>query len=133
MSDISQELDVLSTALLGTALDLFEFEGSIPVMLAVEPGEGLLTFEDDTPDGCYRAACEHVAELGTACTRYALLYDGFVQADESDEGYPALLFEFAERGMEHAWSGYVLYQRADDGTLSVTDPQPGGAEELLFS
>ena len=132
MTDISPELDSLSVALIGTAIDLLESGDAIPVMLATDTEDGLLTFEDDTPDGCYRAACEHVGELGAACTRYALLYDGFVQEDEADEGHAALLFEFAERGMDNAWSGYVLYRRAGDGGIEVTDPYPAGAEELLF-
>lgn len=133
MPDISAELDGLSVALIGTALDLLESGGEVPVMLATDAEEGLLTFEDDTPDGCYRAAREQVASLGASCTRYVLLYDGFVQDDEADGGHAALLFEFAERGMENAWSGYVLYRRADDGSVEVTDPYPAGAEELLFA
>ena len=133
MSEISPELDQLSVALIGTALDLLESGGEVPVMLACDAEEGLLTFEDDTPDGCYRAACEHVAGLGAACTRYALLYDVFVQEDEADEGHAALLFEFGERGMQNAWSGYMFYRVADDGSVEVTDPLPAGAEELLFS
>lgn len=132
MSDISPELDALCTALIGTAIDLLEAD-SVPVMLACDADDGLLTFEDDTPDGCYRAACLRIAEAKGSCTRYALLYDGFVQEDEGDAGSPALVFEFAERGMENAWSGYVLYRRADDGAIEVSDPFPAGAEELLFA
>ena len=132
MAQISTELDQLSTALLQCAIDLLETEGEVPIMLACDCEEGLATFEDDTPDGCYRAACEHIAALGAECTRYALLYDGFVQEDENDPGQAALLFEFAERGSEHAWSGYVLYRRDDAGNLEFTDPLPGGEELPLF-
>ena len=105
----------------------------VPVMLAADCADELFLFSDDTPDGCYRAACEQVGKLGADCTRYALLYDGVVQEDEADMGRQALLFEFAERGMDCAWSGYVLYAREPDGTLAAADPQPAGAEELLFS
>ena len=132
MAEISAELDALSVSLIDSALAMLEEQNSLPVMLAVDCEEEIATFEDDTPDGCYRAACEYVAKLKDQCQRYALLYDGFVQDDEEDASMPALLFEFAERGMEHAWSGYMLWQRAQDGGIEVTDPLPGGAEELLF-
>lgn len=141
MAQISEELDGLSVALIQTAIDMLDAGDAVPVMLAVDTDAGassapraLLTFEDDSPDGCYRAAREHVATLGDSCTRYVLLYDGIVQEDEADPGQPALLFEFGERGMENAWSGYVLYRPADDGTgYEVSDPFPAGAEDLLFS
>ena len=133
MAQISEELDRLSVALIETAIDMLEAGDTLPVMLAADCSERLYLFSDDTPDGCYRAACAQVAELGRECTRYALLYDGVVQQDEADAGVAALLFEFAERGMEHAWSGYVPYRRAEDGAIATADPQPGGAEALLFS
>lgn len=132
MTEISPELDRLSIALIQTAIDMLDAHDDVPVMLAVDCDEELLTFEDDTPDGCYRAAREQVRDYGKDCTRYALLTQGFVQEDESDPGHPALLFEFAERGMDCAWSGYMLYQRAEDGTVEVTDPLPAGEEDLLF-
>lgn len=132
MAEISNELDKLSVALIQTAIDMLDARDDVPVMLAVDCDEELLTFEDDTPDGCYRAAREQVREYGASCTRYALLYAGFVQEDESDPGHPALLFEFGERGMECAWSGYMLYQRDADGLVEVTDPLPAGEEDLLF-
>jgi hypothetical protein len=133
MAEISTELDQLSIALIQTAIDMLDAGDDIPVMLACDCESELLTFEDDTPDGCYRAACEHVASLGAACTRYALLYDGVVQEAEDDPGSEALLFEFGERGMENAWSGYMLYRRADDGAIEVTDPYPAGEEMLLLA
>ncbi len=132
MAEISKELDQLSVALIGTAIDLMDSGDAVPVMLAVDCEDELMTFEDDTPDGCYRAARAQVGELGEHCTRYALLYDGVVQESENDPGSPALLFEFGERGMKNAWSGYILYQRAQDGTIEVTDPLPAGEETLLF-
>ena len=55
-----------------------------------------------------------------------------MQEDETDSGQPALLFEFAERGMDCAWSGFMLYQRDEDGRIEVSDPMPAGEEELLF-
>ena len=130
MAEISKELDQLSVALIGTAIDLMDSGDAVPVMLAVDCEDELI--EDDTPDGCYRAARAQVGELGERCTRYALLYDGVVQESENDPGSPALLFEFGERGMKNAWSGYMLYQRAQDGAIEVTDPLPAGEEALLF-
>ncbi len=130
---ISEELDRLSIALIETAIDMMEAGDVLPVMLAVDCSERLYLFSDDTPDGCYRAACEQVAALGAECTRYALLYDGVVQEDELDAGHAALLFEFAERGMEHAWSGCMLYGRDEAGAIATGEPFPGGAEALLFS
>ncbi len=132
MAEISEELDKLSIALIQTAIDMLDAHDDVPVMLAVDCESELLTFEDDTVDGCYRAAREQVREFGSQCTRYALLYEGFVQEDETDAGHPALLFEFAERGMDCAWSGYMLYQRSETGPVEVTDPLPAGEEELLF-
>lgn len=133
MAQISSELDQLSVALIQTAIDMLDVRDDVPVMLAVDCDDELLTFEDDTPDGCYRAAREQVREYGKDCSRYALLTQGYVQEDEADSGSPALLFEFGERGMDCAWSGYMLYQRDEDGNIEVTDPLPAGEEELLFA
>lgn len=132
MAEISSDLDRLSIALIQTAIDMLDAHDDVPVMLAVDCDDELLTFEDDTPDGCYRAAREQVREYGRRCDRYVLLTQGFVQEEETDAGHPALLFEFAERGMDCAWSGYMLYQRDDEGHVEVTDPMPAGEEELLF-
>lgn len=133
MAEISPELDQLSIALIQTAMDMLDAHDEVPVMLAVDCDEELLTFEDDTPDGCYRAAREQVREYGKDCTRYVLLTQGFVQEDEADSGHPALLFEFGERGMDCAWSGFMLYHRDEHGAIEVTDPMPAGEEELLLA
>lgn len=132
MAEISAELDQLSVALIQTAIDMLDAHDEVSVMLAVDCDDELLTFEGDTPDGCYRAAREQVRDYGRDCTRYVLLAQGFVQEDEADSGHPALLFEFAERGMDCAWSGFMLYQRGEDGHIEVSDPMPAGEEELLF-
>lgn len=124
---------MLSNAMLDTAIDLLDAGDDLPVLLATDAEEGVLSFEDDAPDACYRAACEHVGELGAACTRYVLAYLGEVCEEEGSPAEDALLFEFGERGMPNAWSGYLLYRRADDGSLEVTDPQPAGEEPLLLS
>ena len=132
MPEISQELDELSCNLIGMAIDILEAKGEVPLLLAVDGDDEAYAFDDDTPDGCYRAACEQIAELGPACNRYAMAYEGVVQEDELDSGEPAILFEFAERDAGPAWSGYMLYRRRDDGLLEVTEPLPAGEEEPLF-
>ena len=132
MQPISDELDILSRELIGEAISRLEADGALPVLLAVDCEDEFFAFEDDTPDGCYRAACMQVGTLGERCTRYAIAYDGVIQEVETDAGSPAIVIEFAERGMEHAWSGFMLYRRAADGCIEVTDPLPAGAEELLF-
>lgn len=132
MTEISPELDQLSVALIQTAIDMLDSHDDVPVMLAVDCDDELLTFEDDTPDGCYRAAREQVKDYGKDCNRYVLLTQGFVQTEEDDPGQPALLFEFGERGMDNAWSGYMLYRRTEGDEVEVTDPFPAGEEELLL-
>ena len=132
MSEISAELDEMTCDLIGAAVDILEAGDEVPVMVALDSEPDVLTFEDDAVDGCYRAACDYVHTAGKKCKRYALLYEGVVQESESDEGSEALLVEFAERGMECAWSGYILYRRTPDGFVETTDPLPAGEEELLF-
>ena len=137
MAEISEELDALTCDLIGAAIEMLEGLGAgeeFPVLLATDCEDEVAAFGDDTPDGCYRAAVEYVAGLRAACTRYALLYAGVVAEEGADAGgSDALVVEFAERGMEHAWSGYVLWRRNADGTVEVTDPLPAGEEELLFA
>lgn len=132
MSQVSEELDALTCDLIGEAINILEMEGSLPVLLLTDAEEDLFAFEEDDPDGCYRAACQQVQDLGASCTRYAIAYEGVVQSDEASSGDAAIVFEFAERGTGEAWSGFMLFRRADDGTLEVSDPQPAGAELPLF-
>ena len=133
MAEISEELDRLSCELIGEAIARLESKAGLPVLLACDAETDLFAFEDDTPDGCYRAACQKVAELGAACTRYAIAFDGTIQEAEDEPAMPAIIIEFAERDGGPAWSGYLLYRRAKDGSIEVTDPQPAGAEEPLFA
>ncbi len=131
MSQISPKLDALSVRVLDTALDILAETGDMPVLVGVNDDEEFTSFEDDTPDGCYRAARDHVRSLGKKCKRYVICYTGIVQEDPKKKGEPAVFFEFGERGMDHAWSGYMLY-RLVNGDVETTDPQPAGAEELLL-
>lgn len=132
MSQVSSELDTLTCDLIGEAVSTLEAEGKLPVLLMSDAEQDLLAFEDDDPDGCYRAACQQVYDYKDACNIYAIVYEGVVQETEQDSGAPAIIFEFAQRGEEAAWSGYVLYRRNKSGEVEVSDPFPGGEEQLLF-
>lgn len=132
MSDISAELDALTCDVIGEAISILESEGKLPVLLMSDAEGDLLAFEDDDPDGCYRAACQQVQSYGTGCNRYAIAFAGEIRESEQDEGKDAIVFEFAERGTHAAWSGYVLYRRNKKGEVEVSDPQPAGEEISLF-
>ena len=129
---ISPELDELCTSLIGLCTDLLDADGSLDVTLATDADGEFMSFADDDAESCYRAACDHIADLGAACTRYAIAADGLVIAADGEPA-SAIVFEFAERGMDHAWSGYVPYRLDADGALEVSDPEPGGAAALLFA
>ena len=129
MSDnaISDELDRLTCDVLGQALDSLAAGVAVPVLVALDEGEGpqVTAFSDDGQDECLAAAREHVRASG-APLRYALLYDGDV-ADDDGAYHQALIIEFAERGDERAWSGYVLYEGFGAGEgFAWSDPQPAG-------
>ena len=133
MSQVSEELDALTCDLIGEAINILEMEGSLHVLLLTDAEDDFFAFEDDDPDGCYRAACQQVQDLGASCSLYAIAYEGVVQGDESSSGDPAIVFEFAQRGTGEAWSGFILFRRSQDGSLEVSDPQPAGAELPLFA
>ncbi len=131
MAAISEELDALACALIGYAIEALEKDELCPTV-ALDCEQEFVSFSNDTPDNCYRQACEYVHDAGAAANRYALVADGFIQEDEAAEAQPAILVEFGERGMDNAWSGHLFYQRAG-GEILVTDPYPSGAEPLLLS
>lgn len=133
MANVSEALDALTCDLIGEAVSTLEAEGKLPVLLMSDAEQDLLTFEDDDLDGCYRAACQQVQDYKDACNLYAIAYEGLVQESEQDSGATAIIFEFAQRGAEVAWSGYVLYRRNEHGEVEVSDPFPGGEEQALFA
>ena len=133
MAEVSPELDALTCDLIGEAINFLEMDGVLPVILISDASDDLYAFEDDDADGCYRAACMQVQEFGAKCSMYAIAYEGVVQEDETGSGEPAIIFEFAQRGTGEAWSGYLLFRINKDGSVDVTDPMPGGAEEPLFA
>ena len=141
--NISSELDYLACALLGAAIEALEKrvekgcysvqKTTLPVMLASNVQDEFLSFEQDSPDECYAAACEYIASLKEACNIYALVYEGAVQTADNLNAESALIVEFAQRGMECAYSGYVLWSLDKQGHVHITDPQPAGEETLLFA
>ena len=131
MAQVSQELDALTCGLIGEAIKILETQGSLPVLLMTDCVQDVFVFEDDDPDGCYRAACQQVCDLGAQCNLYAIAYEGVVQEDESFSGDPAIIFEFSERSTQEAWSGFMYYRRTKEG-IEVSDPYPGGEENPLF-
>ena len=133
MSQVSAELDALTCDLIGEAVSTLEAEGKLPVLLMSDAEQEFLAFEDDDADGCYRAACQQVQDYKASCNMYAIAYEGIIQESEEDAGMPAIIFEFAQRGESTAWSGYVLYRRNKNGEVEVSDPFPGGEEQILFA
>ena len=142
-ANISSRLDELACALLGAAVELLDkrvADGfyaaekvTLPVMLASDAEDEILSFEQDSPDECYAAACNHIVSLKSACEIYALVYEGAVQTECDKGAQPALIVEFAQRGMPCAYSGYVLWRVDKKGHIEISDPQPAGEEELLFA
>ena len=141
---VSDELDQLSSELVGMALDLLADGDDVNVLLVVEDAQGAVAsyeFADDEADELLEAAHAQVGLLarrhGDAETglsdpqRYALVYEGMV-ADETGAYQDALMLEFGERGW-HAYSAYSLYQGKGTGDgFAWTEPAPAGEVEPLL-
>ena len=141
---VSSELDELSSALVGDALDLLADGCDVGALLVVEDEAGVVgsyEFADDDPDLLVEAAQDQVLKLAKTHgdadvglgepVRYALVYEGMV-ADETGAYEDALLLEFGERGWK-AYSAYSLYQGKGAGdTFAWTDPAPAGEIEPLL-
>ena len=141
---VSSELDELSSALVGDALDLLADGYDVGALLVVEDEAGTVgsyEFADDDPDLLVEAAQDQVLKLAKTHgdadvglgepVRYALVYEGMV-ADETGAYEDALLLEFGERGWK-AYSAYSLYQGKGAGdTFAWTDPAPAGEIEPLL-
>lgn len=143
-SGVSRELDVLSSSLMGDALDFLAEGRNVDMLLAVQDDQGNLasfSFEDDVPEELLRAAKAKVHELDLAGgdpetglgvpQRYAMTYEGVV-ADETGAYQDALMLEFGERG----WRSYSAYSFFDgrgkgDG-FRWTDPAAAGEVDPLL-
>ena len=141
---VSPELDELSSALLGTALDLVADGADVHVLLAVGDNSGNVAsyeFSDDGPQECLDGARSRVRELDAAKgdpeaalanpVRYAICYDGAVM-DDDGTSHDALLLEFGERGW-CSYSAYTLYKGKGMGEeFEWSDPAPAGELEPLL-
>ena len=141
---VSDELDQLSSELVGMALDLLADGSDVNVLLVVEDAQGVVAsyeFADDGPEELLEAAHARVQSIarhhgdGDAGIgdpqRYALVYEGMV-ADESGAYQDALMLEFGERGW-HAYSAYSLFAGKGAGDeFAWTDPAPAGEVEPLL-
>ena len=133
---ISQELDELSSELLGEALDVLADVGSINVLLVVEaPDNSLLSVEflEDSPQECLDAAHDKVRERAqnNQAQRYALVYEGAVMS-ESGSYEDALLLEFGEKGYR-SYSAFCLVSGKGSGQdFAWTEPAPAGEIETLL-
>ena len=133
--NISQELDNLSCDLLESALDSLAAGEPVLALVACEDKDGerdLRSFEEDSPAACITAARDYIRTAGkTGACRYALVYDGDVEAEDG-AFLPALILEFGERGSRVAYSGFVLYKGFGTGdNFAWADAQPAGECELL--
>jgi len=132
---ISAELDQLACDAIGMALDKLALgEGIWPTLFLLgEDGSAeYFVFEDDGLDVCLVQARASVKELGKDARCYALYYDGFFRGDD-DLANNALVVEFAERGMETAYSAIVAYGNpGDESDFWYDEPVAGGAEEMLL-
>lgn len=141
---VSQELDELSSTLVGDALDLLADGKDVNVLLVVQDQDGAIAsyeFADDGPEAILLAARDRITALakkhGDADEglgdpiRYALVYEGMV-ADDEGAYQDALILEFGERGY-NAYSAFSLFdgKGAGDGFM-WTDPAPAGEIEPLL-
>ena len=142
---VSPETDALASELMGDALDLMAAGEAVNVLLVVEDAAGNVAsyaFSDDGAEACLEGARAHVRHLAASHgdaksqlgdpIRYALTYEGAVDADEDGSFADALLLEFGERG----WCAYSAYSLVDgkgtgDG-FSWTEPAAAGEMEPLL-
>ncbi len=139
--DISSELDALTSALLGDALDMLADGEDLNVLLVVESANGEVSpfeFSDDGPEELLEGARSKVRELGkeghaggVAPVRYAIAYEGAV-ADEAGAFQDAVIVEFGERGRtSYSAFSYVDGKGSGDG-FRWSDPAPAGVTESLL-
>ena len=141
---ISPELDELSCALMGEALDRLAEGADVHVLLAVGDAQGnACSWElaDDGEEACLTGARDKVRalkrtkgdqELGLGSPKYyAICYEGAI-ADDQGEYLDALLMEFGEQGRP-AFSAYSLFEGRGMGDgFGWTDPAPAGEVDALL-
>lgn len=132
---ISAELDALACDAIGMALDKLAIGDGIWPTLFLQKRNGeteYFVFEDDGLDVCLIQARASVGEYGKDAQRYVLYYDGFFKGDDQLTNN-ALVVEFAERGMETAYSAIVAYGNpGNEADFWYDEAVPGGEEENLL-
>lgn len=141
---VSPELDELSCALMGEALDRLAEGADVNVLLAVGDAAGCAAsyeFADDGEEACLAGARDKVRALarakgdaaaGLGAPRYyALCYEGAV-ADDDGSFADAVIMEFGERGRQ-AFSAYSLFEGRGAGEgFAWSDPAPAGEVDALL-
>ena len=130
---VSQQLDDLSSTLMGDALDMLaegEYVGVLVVIQKEDASYDSMQFTNDGIDAMLQAARERVRRTHGAL-RYAIAYEGAIESEEG--GYAdALIMEFGERGRP-SFSAFSLYEGRGCGDgFAWTDPAPAGEEEPLI-
>ena len=141
---VSPELDELSCALMGEALDRLAEGLAVNVLLVVGDAAGCAAsyeFSDDGEEACLVGARDKVRALARArgdaaaglgapvC--YALCYEGAIEDDEGSFA-DALIMEFGEKGCP-AFSAYSLFAgRGQGARFAWTDPAPAGEVDGLL-
>ena len=127
--EVTPELDKLSCELLGEAFDRLAEGETFGVLLVVEDAERNATpyeFSADGADACLAAAYEQVTELAEAVQRYAIAYEGSVDAEGTGAYSDAVILEFEERDWPK-YSAYSLVEGIGTGEdFGWTDPLPAG-------
>ncbi len=142
--DITRELDELSSALMGDALDMLAEGHDVNVLLVVEDARGVVApyeFSDDGPEQLLEGARKKVVDLasqkGDASlglgrpVRYAIAYEGAVE-DEDGSYRDALLLEFGEKGRA-SYSAFSFYEGKGSGEcFAWSEPAAAGEETPLL-
>ncbi len=130
---ISPELDELSSALMGTALDLLAEGEEVNVLLVFEDDQQKITsleFANDAPATLLEGARNHVRHA-RAAVRYAIVYEGAIELEDGTYA-DAVLLEFGEKGSP-SFSAYSLFEgRGAGDDFRWTEPAPAGEEEPLL-
>lgn len=135
LEPISAELEALGQRVLDESLHILSQKQELWPLVCYETLDGeqnCVSFSEDEKAECLEAARAYLKEQDNIL-RYVVSYDGVIQDEDDLELYPAVIFEFAEQGMSCAYSGYCLYQLAQNGEdFLCTEPRSAGVEELLL-
>ncbi|WP_077598595.1 hypothetical protein [Olsenella urininfantis] len=141
---VSAELDLLSSDLMGVALDRLADGVDVNVLLVVQDREGCTAsyeFAEDGIEECLSGAHEKIPmlvrqdgdpDLGLAApVRYAIVYEGAI-ADDEGVYQDCVLLEFGERGYR-SYSAFSLVENRGEGdAFRWSDPAPAGELQSLL-